>query len=152
MAYGIAYLYRHSSQIARDPTLHSAPFIYANQAAIAVSLWCRVLEAARKLQQDMGYASYGHGSDMGSYGANSKLRPSGYAARSKQSRSLHASRQKESRAEDEIELRPAERTTRHTANVEGGTLKQDQSWLGGIEVSREYGYIEHDRASEPSAL
>ena len=84
---------------------------------------------------------------MGSYG-NSK-RPNGYyAAGSTPSRSLHASRQKKSQAEDEIELRPTDRTTRHVTNVEGGSNGRDQSWLGGIAVSREYGYVEHDCASD----
>ena len=103
------------------------------------------------LQQDMGYASYGHGNEskLGSYG-NSKGKGY-YGVGSMQSKSRSLPRKK-SQAEDEIELRPADRSTRHIANVEGGTTtsisKQDQPWSGGIAVSREYGFVEHDRGSD----
>jgi len=145
MAYGLAYLHRQSSWIARDPTLYSAPFIRANQVATTVSLWCRTLEAARAIQQEMGYASYGHGdTTIGSY-ANTKRPGAYYAAGSMHIRSLHASRRPQ--AEDEVELRPIDRTTGYAASVQSDQKRREQSCLGRIEVTTHYGYTEHDRDS-----
>ena len=146
--------------IARDPTSHTLRWIYTNQAAISISLWCRVLEAARRLQQDMGYATYGH-SDGGlsSYGIGSK-RPAGssgyYAQGSKPSRSLNVSKTKQSKNsapdldDDEIELTGPTgefRSTWHTANAARGQSKRHQSASGGIEVTQEYGYSEQSLRS-----
>ena len=152
-AFGLADLRRAQSKISRDAPLYSASFICANQAAIATSLWCRVLEAAKKLQQDMGYASYGLRSfSLSMYGVGSKNRTghtgaskqsrAQYASGSKQSRSHYASGTRRSLSEDEIELRADDRV-RHTATVESSSAK-GQGGLGGIGVRRDFGYVEHE--------
>lgn len=135
IAYALAYLYQHSSQIADNPTLYSAPFIVANQAAIAASLWSRALDVSRVLTDDMGYASYGHG-PMGSYAIS---RPDYYGSWSKRSQSNRQSTRQSARqpvrqAEDEIRLRPAE-ALEHTFNVEGGKSSRSERSPDGIEVS-----------------
>lgn len=118
--------------------------IIANQVALAVSLWCRVIEAARKLQQDMGYASYGHSTIFTSFYGNSKRTSAYYGKSSKQEKSPYRAMKRQSkadlsRAEDEIELRPTDRGVTHTTVVEGGNPERGQPWTG-IAVSREYGY------------
>ena len=45
LIYGATYLSAYSLQVEADPSAYSTKFVYANQVAIAVSLWCRAIEA-----------------------------------------------------------------------------------------------------------
>lgn len=124
--------------------MYSSSFIVTNQAAIAVSLWCRVVEAVRKLGRDMGYAKYGHkGGSLSSRSKTKRAASRGVksSGRSRTQRSANTA----PGGEDEIELRP-EGEGQHTAEIEGGKMRGNRYRSGGIHISREYGYSEQDRS------
>jgi hypothetical protein len=152
VAVGLAHLEQYKTRIADNPTLHSSTFIYANQAAIAVTLWCRIWEAARTLQKDMGYASYGLPNfSVSDYARGTTRRRNEYYASGSKPQSRvkhHNSAAKRTLSEDEVQLRPDDQTF-HIAKVEhGGASSQGFNGLGGIDVRREYGYIEEDAPSD----
>jgi hypothetical protein len=152
VAVGLAHLKEFETKIANNPTLYSATSIYANQAAIAASLWCRIWEAARTLKQDMGYASFGLPSfSVSDYARGTTRRRNDYYAGGSKSQSrvpYHNSAAKRSLSEDEVQLR-ADDQIYHTARIErGGASSQGFAGLVGIDVRREYGYIEEDATSD----
>ncbi|KAK3112830.1 hypothetical protein LTR53_010484 [Teratosphaeriaceae sp. CCFEE 6253] len=167
-AYAISVLASHTPKISTNPTLYSARFIYANQAAIAVSLWSRTLEAARRLQQDVGYASYGlpsfSASDYG-WGSKRHMYSGGPRASAKSSRPANACKAsgtgrftgaRRSLSDDEVQLRDLaeERTYSHIRAETGttGTSAEAPPDPRGIDVRREYGYSEEETISEPSPI
>ena len=143
--YGLVSLHRLRDQIARNPTLYSAQFVQANQAAIAVSLWCRALEAANKLQQDVGYASYGLPSFSASDYIQGSIRTRIYGSGPKQTNTVSASRAtasgpKRSLSDDEVRLRVDD--DRISIAARDGTDPTDTSSkgsvaMGGIRVRRD---------------
>jgi hypothetical protein len=152
VAVGLAHLEQYKTRIADNPTLYSSTFIFANQAAIAATLWCRIWEAARTLQKDVGYASYGLPNfSVSDYARGTTRRRNEYYANGSKPQSrvnYHNSAAKRSLSEDEVQLRPDDQTY-HTAKVErGGASSQGFYGLGGIDVRREYGYIEEDAPSD----
>ncbi|KAK5173805.1 uncharacterized protein LTR77_002486 [Saxophila tyrrhenica] len=156
--YGLAYLHRHVDEIARDASISSAPFVNANQAAIAVAVWTRAFETARKLQQDMGYASCG----LASFSASDYIRGTQasrtrafYAGGSKHSRTAQASASRPRRtvSEDELRLRPRAGDDRISIMARDGTdatgvSVKSSSAIGGINVRQEFGWSVDDSHSE----
>jgi len=153
LLYGLSWLYRNSTPIDRDATLNSVNFAIANQAAVAISLWCRVIEAIKKLGRDMGYQTYGntYGSNSMSYGKSKRSEGSnklsnGKFSTGKQSRRSASAKEMPSEAEDEIELRPTDGVSRYSANVHSEeSRKANAGNADGITISREYGYDAHER-------
>ncbi len=135
-AYGLAYLYHHQDRILNNPTVNTAPFINANQAAIAVSLWCRAFETVRKLQQDMGYASYG----LSSFSTSDYL----WGTTTSRSRASHGGVSKElpapkrSLSEGEVQLRPVRSDDRISVIAGNGMDATSARSRDGIEVSQDF--------------
>lgn len=134
LIYGATYLSAYSLQVEADPSAYSTKFVYANQVAIAVSLWCRAIEAARRLQKDFGYVSWGHmvfegngGSDQGRTQCTSK--PLVQASSDSRKRTIQA-------AEDEIRLRNLGENMRYVASVRAET-ESDRLSHDGIEITRQ---------------
>lgn len=135
LLYGIRYLKQHSSQIALNPTLFSAPFIYANQTSIAVSLWCRALEAARHLQRDVRHVTLGHTHTS----TDGKYAGQNYYAASSFRQTPMRSRGKPPQEEDEIELHPVDSRMKYTASIRGADADaiSDQPSHQDIEVTKQ---------------
>ncbi|KAK5691784.1 hypothetical protein LTR17_025550 [Elasticomyces elasticus] len=166
-AYALRVLANHASEILANPPLSSARFIYANQAAIAVSLWSRALEAARRMQQDVGYASYGLPSfSTSDYGWSSRRHIHSVDLRgsAKPPRPVNAGRAsgagrftgiRRSLSEDEVQLRDlVEERICYNARAEGVVTGDAPPDLRGIDVRGEYGYFEEElvSASSPNAI
>ncbi|KAK5115017.1 hypothetical protein LTR85_010055 [Meristemomyces frigidus] len=146
--YGLAFLHHHSAEIARDPTLHSTPFIMANQVGLWVSMWCRFLEIAHGFRDEMGHATFGHG-DKFSQGRSQ--RPVTYqVSEPKPKKPAYTSarrRRKEEEEDDEIELAPSSHVTFYNASVESEGPQHKPCDAHGILQHRSY-QVENSEASE----
>jgi hypothetical protein len=141
MLYGIAYLRKHSSDIVDNPTLLASPFVYANQVAIAVSLWCRALESARYLQQDVGHATWGHAitdsAERYGYGSSHGRPRNPRSGIFESSHSRSKSKKQSFRADDEIRLHVVDSRTKYTASIKASEEGEDQPSHQDIEVTRQ---------------
>ncbi|KAK3620155.1 hypothetical protein LTR56_023582 [Elasticomyces elasticus] len=147
-AYALRVLANHAPGILANSPLASAQFTYANQVAIAVSLWSRTLEGARKLKEDVGYASYGlpslstsnynwsSRSHMYSGSKGESAKPARPANRA--SAAGRFTKTKRSLSEDEVQLRDlGEERICYNARAEGGIVGEVTQDLRGIDVRRE---------------
>ena len=135
--YGLNHLRLHSTEIARDPTLHSTPFMIANQVGLWVSMWCRFLEIAHGLRDEMGHATFGFGEQ---FSQGKSQRPSNYyGSEPKQKPATYASsrRKKGEDEEDEIELAPKKSAVHNTKVASDGSHLEPWG-VDGIVQHRSY--------------
>ncbi|KAK5744120.1 hypothetical protein LTR17_002150 [Elasticomyces elasticus] len=143
--YGFQYLNQHAADIAEDPTLHSAPFIIANQAGLWVSMWCRFLEIAHGLRDEMGHATFGFGDKFSQVRSQRKSDYRGSEPKVKTPTFASGRRRRAEEEEDEIELAPRQATV-HNAKVESSGPHHDAWSTDGILQHRSYN-VESEEAS-----
>ncbi|KAK4909333.1 hypothetical protein LTR49_021845 [Elasticomyces elasticus] len=143
--YGLQYLNQHAVDIAEDPTLHSTPFIIANQAGLWVSMWCRFLEIAHGLRDEMGHATFGFGDKFSQVRSQRKSDYRGSEPKVKPPTFASARRRRAEEEEDEIELAPRQAAV-HNAKVESSGPHHDAWSTDGILQHRSYN-VESEEAS-----
>ncbi|KAK6405696.1 hypothetical protein LTR81_019568 [Elasticomyces elasticus] len=143
--YGLQYPNRRSAQIARDPTLHSTPFITANQIGLWVSKWCRFLEIAHGLRDEMGHATFGFGDKFSQVQSQRKSDYPSSGPKARTPAFASAKRKRGEEEEDEIELALTQTVVR-IAKVESNDPRHEPWSTEGILQHRSY-HVESEEVS-----